>query len=211
MHVGLQAPTCSSLPHVLKSHLQHLLRHKLPLHAPTPLASRVGPQEKLLHPDPRQRLNADEALAHEWIALKGHTGPQHHLKGAQQALRQQLAQKRLTAMWHVLDIINALDEQPASRQLSPALQKHASNVSKANFGQAPGVLDRVGQSKGADPEAPPDGARDRLNSTTDRIEELQNLFSIFDTDGERCVSRSAFSALIVAAPSGMGARISRPA
>jgi hypothetical protein len=145
-----------------------------------------------LNPDPRKRPNADEALAHEWIALKGQTGGD--LKKAQQALRQQLAQKRLTAMWHVLDIINALDEQPTTRQLSPALQKHASNVSKAHFSQKQktGPLDRIAQSPEEDggPGAL-DGSRERLNSTTDRIEELQNLFNIFDTDGERWPKRRA--------------------
>lgn len=145
---------------------------------------------KLLHPDPKKRLNADEALAHEWIALKGCIGEGGDLKVAQAALKQQVAQKRLTAMWHVLDIINALDGSMGSTQPgTPAGRKQL----------PPGLLKRVSQS----PEGsnrmltPAEGgpSRPRLNSTTDRMEELQTLFNLFDTDGNGTIDQHEIAAL----------------
>ena len=148
---------------------------------------------KLLTPDPTRRLNADEALAHEWIALKGQVGGGGDLKAAQQALKQQVAQKRLTAMWHVLDIINALDDGSAggarSPKLPPALQRRASQVSSAHSGNG---------STGAQSELSGggfDGGRNRASSATDRVEELQMLFSMFDTDGNGTIDQHEIAAL----------------
>ena len=72
---------------------------------------------KLLEPNPRLRLSADEALQHPWIVLRGHsvTGSNHDLRAAQRLLKQQVAQKRLTSMWHALDIINHLESSGAPR------------------------------------------------------------------------------------------------
>eukprot|EP00322_Chrysochromulina_rotalis_P022885 CAMPEP_0115855400 /NCGR_PEP_ID=MMETSP0287-20121206/14522_1 /TAXON_ID=412157 /ORGANISM="Chrysochromulina rotalis, Strain UIO044" /LENGTH=634 /DNA_ID=CAMNT_0003309551 /DNA_START=68 /DNA_END=1972 /DNA_ORIENTATION=- len=143
---------------------------------------------KLLEPDPLKRLSPDEALEHEWIALKGTIGGNVDLKTAQHLLKQQVAQKRLTAMWHVLDIINALDDSkgragarsPKAKQLPPGLAKRASQASTANFD-----LSRQGSS----------GARPRVNSATDRIEELQTLFNLFDTDGSGTIDADEIQAL----------------
>ena len=133
---------------------------------------------KLLHPDPTKRLNADEALAHEWIALRGiSAGDKGDLKAAQALLKQQVAQKRLTALWHLLDIMNTLDASAptASRngatkapKLPPRLAKRASEASSASLLSHPRTKDGA--------------ARPRQGSHTDRIEELQHLFNLFDTD-----------------------------
>ena len=45
---------------------------------------------KLLEPDPKKRLNADEALQHEWIALRGVVGTGGDLKMAKRLLKQQI-------------------------------------------------------------------------------------------------------------------------
>ena len=94
---------------------------------------------------------------------------------------QEVAQKRLTAMWHVLDIINALDGSGAvkqdgpgqkmpsrpPKQLPPMLAKRASQGSVANLHFDANSPHNA--SKG--------GARPRQDSTgTDRMEELQTLF-----------------------------------
>ena len=134
---------------------------------------------KLLHPDPRQRLNADEALTHEWIVLKGVVGTGGDLKGAQMLLKQQVAQKRLTALWHVLDIMNALDGGNG-KKLPPKLQKKASELSSSNI---------ASQQRAAA------GQRSRLASSTDRVEELQTLFNLFDTDGNGSIDRDEIAAL----------------
>jgi serine/threonine protein kinase len=146
---------------------------------------------KLLNPDPTKRLNADEALSHEWILLKGDTGGAS-LQAAKEAFKQQVAQKRLTAMWHVLDIINALDESagqrsPKAKQLPPGLLKRASQASTANFGSG---VDIAAQAPGS-----PRGNRPRQASATDRIEELQTLFQLFDTDGNGTIDINEIAAL----------------
>lgn len=151
---------------------------------------------KLLEPDPHKRLNADEALEHEWVALKGSIGANVDLKGAQALLKQQVAQKRLTAMWHVLDIINALDDSskgkhgrpgtPKAKQLPPGLLKRASQASSAQLHQD--VSNRTGE-RGSGLNRP------RINSATDRIEELQTLFNLFDTDGSGTIDADEIQAL----------------
>mmetsp|Transcript_43812 Transcript_43812/g.121269 ORF Transcript_43812/g.121269 Transcript_43812/m.121269 type:complete len:374 (-) Transcript_43812:433-1554(-) len=144
---------------------------------------------KLLEPDPLKRLHADEALQHPWIALKGAQGA-GELKTAAFLLKKEVAQKRLTAMWHVLDIINALDAsgavKPTShsprapKQLPPMLAKRASQGSVAN-------LHSVADS----------GLRPRQDSTgTDRMEELQNLFQMFDIDGNGTIDCDEIAALL---------------
>ena len=140
---------------------------------------------KLLHPDPKQRLNADEALLHEWIALRGNVGTGGgDLKAAQQALKQQVAQKRLTALWHVLDIMNALDSGAGGatprKKLPPKLLKRASEASHSN-------LHRSAAQGGS--------GRQRLASQTDRVEELQTLFNLFDTDGNGSIDEYEIAAL----------------
>jgi serine/threonine protein kinase len=149
---------------------------------------------KLLHPDPCHRLNADEALTHEWIELKG-SGAMGDLAQTQKLLKEQLARKRLTAMWHVLDIINALDDgsgspskagSPRGKQLPPALLKRASQQSGAD-------LPHVGN--GSSGPIGSGGSRPRLQSTTDRIEELQTLFNLFDTDGNGTIDQYEIAAL----------------
>lgn len=146
---------------------------------------------KLLEPDPHKRLNADEALEHEWIALKGQIGNNVDLKTAHLLLKQQVAQKRLTALWHVMDIINALDDSsarratPKAKQLPPALHKRASQASTANFNNMSYQADRSS-----------DGShRPRTASNTDRIEELQTLFNLFDTDGNGTIDMDEIKAL----------------
>jgi len=145
---------------------------------------------KLLNPDPTKRLNADEALSHEWILLKGETGT-GSLSAAKDAFKQQVAQKRLTAMWHVLDIINAPDETtkhaPKAKQLPPGLLKRASQASTAHFGS-----ERELSTGGA---GSPRGARPRQASATDRLEELQTLFQLFDTDGNGTIDVNEIAAL----------------
>jgi len=144
---------------------------------------------KLLEPDPVKRLNADEALQHPWVALKGAQGA-GELKTAVVMLKKEVAQKRLTAMWHVLDIINALDAsgavKPSShsprapKQLPPMLAKRASQGSVANLHSA---MDA--------------GSRPRQDSTgTDRMEELQNLFQMFDIDGNGTIDCDEIAALL---------------
>ena len=153
--------------------------------------------KRLLHPDPTKRLNADEALSHEWIALRGNTGGAGDLKSAQVLLKQQVAQKRLTALWHVLDIMNALDvtrpntpkHKGGSPRLPPALLKRASEASTTDFGSA-ARLGRGGGSGGGSPSG-----RARLASTTDRMEELQTLFNLFDTDGNGTIDEHEIGAL----------------
>jgi len=155
---------------------------------------------KLLEPDPLKRLNADEALDHEWVALKGNIGGNVDLKMAQQLLKQQVAQKRLTAMWHVLDIINALDDSskggrggmksPKPKQLPPVLLKRASQASTADFGNVSHGKGMTASDRGSN--AP---NRQRVNSATDRIEELQTLFNLFDTDGSGTIDADEIQAL----------------
>ena len=137
---------------------------------------------KLLEPDPTKRLNADEALTHEWIALRGVTGT-GDLAGAQNALKQQLAQKRLTALWHVLDIMNALDADGPARasRLPPKLLSKMSSA-----------IGRGGSERNVDANG---GSRPRLASTTDRLEELQTLFNLFDTDGNGTIDQHEIEAL----------------
>eukprot|EP00966_Prymnesium_polylepis_P322201 7378466-Prymnesium_polylepis.3 len=128
-------------------------------------------------------------FAHPWIALKGAQGA-GELKTAAFLLKKEVAQKRLTAMWHVLDIINALDAsgavKPTShsprapKQLPPMLAKRASQGSVAN-------LHSVADS----------GLRPRQDSTgTDRMEELQNLFQMFDIDGNGTIDCDEIAALL---------------
>ena len=69
---------------------------------------------KLLHPNPEKRLSAAEALEHPWIALKG-TAEARHLGAAHEELKKHKAQQRLCQIWHVLDIVNALDEATKSK------------------------------------------------------------------------------------------------
>jgi len=45
--------------------------------------------KKLLNPDAKKRLSADEALAHEWIVLRGVVGSGGDLKSAQKRIKQQ--------------------------------------------------------------------------------------------------------------------------
>jgi hypothetical protein len=134
---------------------------------------------KLLHPDPKQRVNADEALAHEWIALRGGAGAGGDLRATQHLLKQQVAQKRRTALWHVLDIMNALEGPGATPRLHPALAKRASDASYSNIHR------QASSGKG----------RARLASQTDRVEELQNLFNLFDTDGNGSIDQYEIQAL----------------
>ena len=150
---------------------------------------------KLLEPDPLKRLNADEALQHPWIALKGAQGA-GELRMATKLLKQEVAQKRLTAMWHVLDIINALDASGAvvpkgngprqPKQLPPMLAKRASQGSVANLHVA---------AQQAAAKAGPN--RPRQDSTsTDKVEELQNLFQMFDIDGNGTIDCDEIAALL---------------
>jgi calcium-dependent protein kinase len=108
---------------------------------------------KLLHPDPTKRLNADEALAHEWITLKGETGGAGDLSNAQARLKQQVARKRLKAIWHILDIIHSLDDESG------------------------------GSARPQSPHLGGGNGRERHDSATDQVESLQALFKLFDTDG----------------------------
>lgn len=160
--------------------------------------------KKLLNPDPKKRLNADEALQHEWIVLRGQVGGGGDLKTAQKLLKQQVAEKRLTALWHVLDIMNAVDASAAGgsranvyganykasrspKQLPPMLAKKAMEASSSSLlkGQPPPL------SKGV-PGSP---TRNRVGSTTDRIEELQYLFNLFDTDRNGTIDEEEMMAL----------------
>jgi len=150
----------------------------------------------LLTPDPKKRLNADEALQHEWIVLRGDDGGNGgDLSAARALLKQQIAQKRLTALWHVLDIVNALGAQtpdklgksPRSRtMLPPALLKRASKGSASGFG---------GESTSPHATGGARHGRSRKASTTDRVEELQMLFNLFDTDGNGTIDQDEIAAL----------------
>ena len=153
---------------------------------------------KLLNPDPKKRLNADEALAHEWIALRGNVGTGGDLKSAQLLLKQQVAQKRLTALWHLLDIMNALDDTKGSGRgsprspipkLPPGLAKRASLESAVSKGAPPGAFP-ADRNSGGDRIS-----RGRATSATDRIEELQTLFNLFDTDGNGQIDEHEMLAL----------------
>lgn len=125
----------------------------------------------LLEPDPLKRPNADEALEHEWIILRGVTGT-GDLGGAQAAFKRQLAQKRLTSLWHVLEIMNALDDSPSSpgKQLPSTLLRRVSNAVTPT-------------------------SRKRGMSQTDRLEELQTLFNMFDADGNGTIDQHEIAAL----------------
>jgi len=147
---------------------------------------------KLLEKDPKVRFNADEALNHPWIVLKGETGG-GNLASAHAALKQQVAKRRIADMWHVLDIINSLESAGAvsggstskgNRMLSPSLV-HQASVTASAFGAD--VPDS--------PVSMPKG-RPRAASKTDMFEELQSVFDLFDRDGDGTIDAEELSTLM---------------
>jgi len=127
---------------------------------------------KLLDPDPVRRLSPEEAMQHPWIALKG-TAASGNLSSAHSLLKKEVAQKRLCALWHVLDIMNALESASggdAKFIMPPTLAKAAATSSAV----------KNERHKDAEDEA----ERPRQVSQTDMIEELQSVFDMFDRNGD---------------------------
>ena len=116
-----------------------------------------------------------------------------------------MAEKRLTSIWHVLDIINALEPTGGSAyKLPPLLAETASRNSRLSVvesssggGGAGGAGSGGGGGRGGRAASAAAAARrhDRF-SATDRIEELQTLFQMFDVDGNGAIDCDEIAALL---------------